>query len=479
MTPELLACPYCNAQTPRPETGGRVICPRCGESFTWRGNPPVEGTDSSPPSLFLSAVSISELETGRTAKVRQLVISSVILAATSLTLKLAFPESNTTQRAFPFMVLLSAIGLVASMWLWFLLKPRRNFTIALFILGNMACVASIVLPFAVATRESRRGNDPKGVPKELAVPVNEVREIPPSSLAGLGYLPEDCNLAAGIHVAELTTLPAGAKLLAWQGEGETRPWLLQMVLGPVERWTGLLPEAVDHVVVGTHLDATLPNLIIVIRTRQPYNPQALAKAQAPAVAVRHLDRDLYQFSTKPVGAGMLYAADPKTLILILRVDAVTERDKQLLSAVQRTGTAGPPELLRTILRERLSSATPIWWAATEIERPEIAMALLPIGRKDSELAKLLRNAKSVVGGLRLQKDAEVMGAVECADAQAARRLATVLEQQTVDRLGSPKAFGPAPESQESWVSFQLRGSPEAVAAALHGVQLTGRLPGKQ
>ena len=381
MTPQLLACPYCNAQMPRPETGGRVVCPRCGESFSWRGNLPLEGTDSSPPSLLLSAVSISELETGRTAKVRQLVISSVILAAASLTLKLAFPESNTTQRAFPFMVLLSAIGLVASLWLWFLLKPRPNFTIALFILGNMACVALIVLPFAVATKESRRGNDPKGVPKELAVPANDVREVTPSSLAGLGYLPEDCNLAAGIHVAELATLPAGAKLLAWQGEGETPPWLLQIVLGPVERWTGLLPTAVDHVVVGTHLDAAVPNLIIVIRTRQPYNPQTIAKAQAPAVPVRHLDRDLYQFSTKPVGAGILYAADPNTLILILRVDAMTERDKQLLSAAPRTGAAGPPVPLRTILGERLAAGTPIWWVATEIERPEIAMALLPIGAK--------------------------------------------------------------------------------------------------
>src|ERR1700722_15474164 len=190
MTTHLLACPFCNAQMPQPETGGRVVCPRCGESFSWRGNLPLEDTDVTPHSLFQSAVSISELETGRTAKIRQLVISSVILAAASLTLKLAFPESNTTQRAFPFMVLLSAIGLVASLWLWFLLKPRPNFAIAFFIFGNMACVALIVLPFAVATRESRRGNDPKGVPTELAVLVNEVQEVAPSALAGLGYLPE-------------------------------------------------------------------------------------------------------------------------------------------------------------------------------------------------------------------------------------------------------------------------------------------------
>ena len=75
-------------------------------------------------------------------------------AVVSLVLKVSFPENNTTQRAFPFMLLLSGVGSVAGLWLWFFQTPHSNGVIAGFVLGNMLSVALLVLPFAIATSRS-------------------------------------------------------------------------------------------------------------------------------------------------------------------------------------------------------------------------------------------------------------------------------------------------------------------------------------
>ena len=151
--------------------------------------------------------------------------------------------------------------------------------------------------------------------------------------------------------------------------------------------------------------------------------------------MKHLNRDLYQFSLPP---GMLFCADPRTLVLVLRLDALAERDKQLLTDAPRIGTKGSPAAVRTIVQQRLSKGTLIWWAATEVERPEVMGALLPLAQREMELAKILASAKSVVGGLQVQKDAAVVGAVECRDPPAGRRLAALVEKQRVEGLGAPK-----------------------------------------
>jgi len=486
MTQELVACPYCNAQMPRPEASGRVVCSRCGEAFPWRPAFTDESSKQSPPLLSPPGGHAPTGNLASSAGLIQIAVVSVALAVLSLALKLALADNNTTQRAFPFMVLLSGIGLVASLWMWFFRRPRANTAIAFFVLGNMASVALMVLPFALATKAGRRANDPKGPQVEAAAAPSAVEAVAPAFLAGLGYLPEDCNLVAAIHVAELAAQPMGLKLLERHpsGEGEPPPWLIDFAFGHVEKLTGLKPEALDHLVLGTRIDAGLPHLTIVVRTRKPYDPTDLAKTQAPTLPVKHLDRDLYQFNTKPVGAGMLFAADPQTLVLVLRLDALAERDKQALAANPRTGAQGAPRLLRAILQERLGKGVLIWWAATEIERPEVAGMLLPLARMDDHLAKFLAIAKSVVVGLRLQQDAAVMAAVECPNGPTARRLEGALEQQTVEGLGSPKVFRPAnvhvpTDDAERWVSFQLRGTPEAVAAALRPVRLLGRVPGKK
>jgi hypothetical protein len=244
---------------------------------------------------------------------------------------------------------------------------------------------------------------------------------------------------------------------------------------PVEKYTGLKPDALDHLVLGLRLDAGLPVVMIVARTSKPYDPEALRQAQAPAVPVKYLDRDLYQFNTKPLGSGMLFAADPQTLILVIRLDPFAERDKQLLTTVPRTGATGPPLALRSILPHNLRPGTPIWWAGADIQQPEVAVALFPLAQKDPELAQLVGQATSVVGGLHLDHDAALVGYLECPNPRTTERLEAVVKKQNPKGLGITVATSGTANS----FSFQLFGTPEAVAANLQGVRLLGRLPGKK
>jgi hypothetical protein len=479
MTPEVQTCPYCNTQLLWAVQNVRLICPRCGETIPLQVAFPEENKYQVPPLLTTGESADSGNVSRQRGLVLQIVIMCILLAGTSLALKLALPENNTTQRGFPFMVLLSCIGLVASLWIWFFQKHRRNSAAAVFVLANMLAIALMVLPFALATKTRRRDNDPKGPPTLPTSPATKTKPLAPKLWAALGYLPEDFNLVVGIHVSDLANNPMGAKLLAGMAspDGEQRTDLIELAVRPVEKFTGLKPDALDHLVLGMRLDAGLPVVMIVARTREPYDSEVLRQAQAPATAVKYLDRDLYRFNTKPLGTGMLFAADPQTMILVIRVDPLAERDKQMLITVPRNGAKGPPQALRGILGNPVfRPGTSIWWAGADIQQPEVAVALFPLAQKNAELAKLVGLATSVVGGLYLHDDAALVGYVQCPDPISTERLEAVLRKQTpAGNLG----VGAITSGRDNAFWFRLYGTPEEVTANLQGVRLLGRFPGKK
>src|SRR5579862_2195877 len=147
MPSELLTCPFCNTQLPAPAGSAPSVCPRCGETLLMQRDSPYEQRIM-PPGMSPEQLTATDPTTNGngSAWLAQLVIASAVLAVTSLGLKLGLPANNTAQRAFPFMVLLSGIGLVASLWLWFFRKKRPNFAIGFFVLANMLIVALMALP---------------------------------------------------------------------------------------------------------------------------------------------------------------------------------------------------------------------------------------------------------------------------------------------------------------------------------------------
>jgi hypothetical protein len=500
MNSPVLICPYCNAQMPQPTraaTGSRIVCPRCEESIPWRPQEAgtltlVAGEHEAPLNPTSLVADMPALTNSARRLVTQLPVRSLSVILTSLALKLALPESNLTQRAFPFMVILAGIGLVVALWLWFLGKPRTNGVLAGFVLANMAAVALLVLPYALATKGFRRDHDPKQpptAPQQADASLPPVSgPIAPANLAGLGYLPDDINIVAAIHVAELAQQPIGQKLLGRpkadaQG-AEPAPWLIEQGLGRVEHLTGLKAEAMEHVVFGLK-DAGMPTLAVVVRTLKPYDPALLARAQGKVVPTEFRNRPLYQFTVvlggqAPLalpGQGLLWCADAQTLVLLFNLQ-LTARDKEMLAERPRIGSEVAPRALKPFLNERLPAGTQIWWAAADLEGPFKIANLLPGSPKDAKLAALMKKATRLAVGLRLENDATINGNVECADIATAQQLRECLKELNFPNLGKPKVAEPAPQGPDRWVAFQLRGSPEMVARALRSVRLIAA-PGKQ
>ena len=204
---------------PRPAVEGPVTCPRCGEAYRWRDPLAAAARDADGVVAALPVASRPPAVVSMRWPV-QLAGASLVLVSLSVVLKVALPESSTAQRGFPFMVIIAGIGLVVSLWLWFLRKRRTNAVLGFFVLGNMLCVALMIIPPAVYWTAFRRSNDPQAI--NIPPPPTPVEAIPisPATLPALGYLPDDCNLVAGIHVAELFWTSG---LLAKSATGEARP----------------------------------------------------------------------------------------------------------------------------------------------------------------------------------------------------------------------------------------------------------------
>jgi hypothetical protein len=204
----------------------------------------------------------------------QVGVLSVALLVASLALRALFPESTTTQKAFPFMFLLGGLGLAVSVWLVYFREQRSNGATALFVLANMALIALLILPYALLTRDFRRANDvPRGARSVPPVPPEWLEPPPggfaPAELPALRYLPGDGNLIVGVHVADLQRDPAGKEFLEGPSWGP-----VEAALAQVERWTGLKKEGIDHVVLGVGTDRLLPRVTVVVRTRAAYQPQS-------------------------------------------------------------------------------------------------------------------------------------------------------------------------------------------------------------
>ncbi len=341
----------------------------------------------------------------------------------------------------------------------------------------MAAVFLAILPFALATTDFRRSNDVRKPPVEEPPPPPSggPTVVAPARLPALGYLPDDCNVVFGVHAAELEATPAGKKLLHPKaGDAEGRVWLTEQGFAFVEEFAGIQPGQIDHLVVGLKSTTFPPAPMLVVRTRQKYDWAAIARAQGEVKPVEVHGRALYQFKFLEQGYGWLWLADETTLVLVLRATRPDERDKPVLAERPRQGDKLPPRAVRAVLEQRLRQGALLWWVAADLERSFWAGLLLPVGDPKSELANLVKQSKTLVGGLYLPGEARLEGGVEGPDAATATRLAALLQP----KLGDPataRVVAPAAGSTEAWVSFQLSGPPETVLRVLQPGKLPLRL----
>jgi hypothetical protein len=309
-------------------------------------------------------------------------------------------------------------------------KGPSNRSVAWMVLGAMAVMAVVGLSFALSTVDFRNRNH-QGRPvvqinKQAIDDPRTVAAVAPAELPALGYLPTDSNIVGAVHVAEILHDPVGRKFLE-----SPSPAPIKQALASIEQWTGLKAESLDQVVFGVHVGTAVPRICVIAQTRQPYDRAALTTAKAihgsKASEFRH--RLLYHFALGPIGNGLLWCADDRTLVCLVRLDGTREEDMSVLPETPRHAADGLPAPLLALLQKRLARGTLIWLAG-HFEKPEILSPLLAFSQVPPESEQLITSIATFGAGLRFQSGITLMADLHTTDAGAALRLAEYLQRQT-------------------------------------------------
>ncbi len=313
------------------------------------------------------------------------------------------------------------------------------------ILAIMFSMAALATVFAYFTRDYRRQNDYRTQKK------TEPGLAPTAAEASLlGFLPARCNVLAALHVSKLLQQPATRKLL------DEPP--LSLLVQSLPQWTGLKLSDFDQAALGAEIQSKLPQVVVVLQTRQPYVPAKVAAALAPAQPAQHRGKLLVRFRLQPVGEGLLWCHSERLLVLILGLDAVTTDDLDAVPPRPRPGAEGFAAPLRSAIAQRLP-ATSALWLAGHFDEPSAAGDLLEFGGKKNELLDALLRTKTFALSVQPQDHPTLTAHFFTGAAQASERLQTLLEARRWEGAQSYKVVGPSPDAEavEQWVTLQARG----------------------
>jgi len=439
-------CPYCNAQfsSPNATAGARVACPRCGERFAVRpqastaitaepdfpANEPHAPTEAPvPPTPRLP------ISNGLIA----LVLLSVMLAMAVLGGVYAWRtagvrrdyDAHVPRPSIIDIPLIARIALgvyvlvmvLAILRGWNRRDKARSETMGLGQYGIPALAMFVLLGvglalLAIQQRPIR--------PPEPGAPTgpDAVATVLPSQLSSLGYLPDDVHLLVGIHVAEAWRTPAGRPFLDGSLPGGGGLGLEQ-----IEAVTGLKFAELDHVVLAVKLDKekVLPRVFLIVKTIQPYDRAKIREVLKSAERVSEDRRTIEEIKiTQWKTTASLWFADDKTLAVVWPSDDIKE-----LPTKPKSGVAHLPHELRSLLEQQLDPAAkkaPIQlWTAGHVDSwEELAVRpILPFFLKESW--PTLSSIRTLGVWAQLNEDADLQGACQCADPQAAETLREFLQ----------------------------------------------------
>ncbi len=401
MSNELPTCPYCNAfvsVAAGASPGQRVPCPRCGEAFTLR----------QPPSAESAGVQV---------------VPAVFTAPPGV-------DIDVDRRL--------QVG------------SRKRITAAA-VLGVMGLMAAVGLAYALHTVHDRRAHDTAMPPPHRRSPLQDLPTAPtpavtpPAALEALRWLPPDVTVVAGVQVAELRQTDAGRDLM----NHLFRVGKVDINADLLERWTGLKPEEIDHLVLGVKADEGIPPpAVLVVRTLRPYDAEAVRSALSAEPAPPVGAKTLYQ--CKPGDGGLrpwLWCADERTLVF-----GLFEKHLEAVPDKPAAGLERLPAEVRTLLEERLDSAGPAWVVGHAADWRKTAVALLLGGLAEKD-ADLLGHLRDFALQLQTERPAKLLASVQCDDADAARALETrLMAAKPADADWKAAREGP-------WLTLQLRGDP--------------------
>ncbi len=406
-----LTCPYCNAPATTPpgaSTGQRILCNRCGETFSLRTTPAAFS-----PTIPASAAATAFMEG----------------PAANLPAVPPAPHRPT---------------------------PRRNRLVAVVVLGTMFLMATLSLTFALYTRAERRANDTamKKRPGRglfaAARPEPPPEPLSPWRLPLLGYLPPDTNIVLGLHVAELFHDKAGRQLLDQPlriGRTSIRP-------GQIAGWCGLPLEDIDHIVLGISTrDPIIPPAVLLVRTNRPYLPEQVRNAVKGEHKPGSGKKQLYHFTLQnPMVDAVVWCIDGQTLALALipaYLDAVP--------AEPRAGLDHLPQTVRATLKDRVESGALLWLVGGLDDRTWDLVTTLAPWVDRQRLASL----RTVAAWVLPQDQVRVGAVFQSQDAAAARHIEDLFSKPGTTANPNLKVVRDGP-----WVTLQYRTDLEAVLQAM-------------
>jgi hypothetical protein len=342
----------------------------------------------------------------------------------------------------------------------------------------LALFVLLVVGFSLVAIGSRPVRGPK--PTDPNEP-EAVSAVLPSQLAGLGYLPGDVNLIAGIHVAEVGQQPAGKEFL-------NRFRLANSVDGlhTLEKWTGLRLAEIDHVALGVKLENTglIPRLTMVIRTLQPYDAWQLRRDLGAGTATKTGGRTLYRCANAVLlDEAVLWCADDHTLVLNWGDENLTAVPLSPRSGVDHFTAA-----LAAVLRERIDpmareQSAQVWLASNVADWNQTPVTLLRIkGILQEDDWNLLSHVPTLALWAQLEEGVTLHAACQASDDAAAEKV-----KETLAAYFSPDnprlsfaGNGTQAEAiradlseslqvtrQEDWVTLQATIRPETIQPPVH------------
>ena len=291
-------------------------------------------------------------------------------------------------------------------------SPRRRIILVAVALGLVALGIGVGVLYS-------RGHKPRPNPESDAI-TDAVTA--PAELAGLGYLPADCNLVFAVQTGPLLayatrTNQEPRELLAKAGV----PDAVFATLGRL----GLTLPQIDHIAGGTRIgDAEQEvRLALVLVLRRAADEDVFL----PGLGAKKVPGPKARFHVTFAGLPMLMAKASETVWVF----GLDEKD---LAPAERGG--GKPQLspgLREMLAERLPPDAAVWAAADRdrwAEKPFVKLAAR--GQKHSEWLPVIARGQAAVAGLSFGEQPRLRVFVRCVDGDTGEKLRAYFQSKAAD-----------------------------------------------
>lgn len=249
-------------------------------------------------------------------------------------------------------------------------------------------------------------------PPALALPaVTPAKPAAPAELEALGYLPPRTNVIAAIHVAEALQTPPGKEFLERFRLGR---W--GMTPADLEKWTSFKPEDIDHFAVGATVDGSGFQLVMVVKTRRPYDPAKVRTTINTSSSSQKYGKKYYEFSRRaPFGVVWFPPQSNDLLVITMSPDNLKE-----VPELPRSGKDRVPPPVGDLLTDRLGKVAQFWLAINLKEFKTLDLKVLGVPREYREIIDKFEQGALAI---RLNFGLEIHAAMQCADDKSAEALA--------------------------------------------------------